>query len=124
MIPVGALDEEIRAAASMASLALAILVFFTNMRRDSLAKYLEVVSPFGWRTVADALPDLFLTALTTVAVVAMAPLCFDSFSVRTVGSRSGVLPTMFALIWLGFLLVLVFQLWMIVRRFYAAATAG
>jgi hypothetical protein len=117
------IEEEIRAAASMASLALAILVFFTNMRREALQKHLERVAPFSWRTVADALPDLALTLLTAIAVVAMAPLCFDSFSLGDVGRRSGVLSTMFALIWLGFALVLAFQIWMVGRRFWAAVSA-
>ena len=117
------IEEEIRAAASMASLALAILVFFTNMRRESLERYLARVTPFGWRTVADALPDLVLTVLTAIAVMAMAPLCFDSFSLDDVGKRSGVLSTMFALIWLGFTLVLAFQVWMVGRRFWAAVSA-
>jgi hypothetical protein len=117
------IEEEIRAAASMASLALAILVFFTNMRRGSLERYLTRVTPFGWRTVADGLPDLVLTILTAIAVMAMAPLCFDSFSFDDVGKRSGVLSTMFALIWLGFTLVLAFQVWMVGRRFWAAVSA-
>jgi uncharacterized membrane protein len=117
------IDEEIRSAASMASLALALVVFFTNMRRESLGKYLERVTPFGWRTVADALPDLVLTVLTAIAVTAMAPLCFDGFALDDVGKRSGVLSTMFALIWLGFTLVLAFQVWMVARRFWAAVSA-
>ena len=107
----------------MASLALALVVFFTNMRRESLKRYLERVTPLGWRTVTDVVPDLVLTALTGTAVLAMAPLCFDAFSLGDVGKRSGVLSTMFALIWLGFSLVLAFQLWMIVRRFWAAVSA-
>jgi hypothetical protein len=115
-------DNEISAAASMASLALAILVFFTTMRREALKTYLERVSPFSWRTVADALPDMFLTLLTGAAVVAMAPLCFDSFSLGDVGTRRGVLPSMFALIWLGFVVLLAVQLWMVGRRIWAAAT--
>jgi hypothetical protein len=109
------LEEEIQAAASMASLALAILVFFTNMRRESLKTYLERVRPFGWRTIGDALPDLFLTVLTAGAVLAMAPLCFDSFSVSELGTRAGVLPSMFALIWLGFVILLAFQVGMVGR---------
>lgn len=44
------IEEEIRAAASMASLALAILVFFTNMRREALERYLARVTPFGGRS--------------------------------------------------------------------------
>jgi hypothetical protein len=72
-------DEEIRAVASMASLALALLAFFTNMRREALASYRKKVSPFNLRTVGDALPDLLLALFTGGAVLAMAPLCFDSF---------------------------------------------
>jgi hypothetical protein len=107
----------------MASLALAILVFFTNMRRDALKAYLEEVDALGFRTIADALPDIFLTLLTTAAVVVMAPLCFESFDIGKVGSRGGVLPSMFGLIWLGFVLVLAFQVWMVGRRFHAAVKA-
>jgi hypothetical protein len=117
------IEEEIRAAASMASLALAILVFFTNMRREALERYLARVTPFGWRTVADALPDLVLTVLTAIAVVAMAPLCFASFSLDELGTHPGALPTLFALIWLGFTLVLAFQVWLVIRRFWAAVSA-
>jgi hypothetical protein len=98
-------------------------VFFTNMRRESLEMYLARVTPFGWRTVADALPDLVLTVLTAIAVVAMAPLWFDSFSLNDVGRRSGALSTMFALIWFGFALVLAFQVWIVGRRFWAAISA-
>jgi hypothetical protein len=93
------------------------------MRRESLETYLKRVTPLSWRTVAEALPDLVLTLLTAIAVVAMAPLCLDSFSLDDVGSRTGVLSTMFALIWLGFTLVLAFQVWMVVRRLWAAVSA-
>jgi hypothetical protein len=116
--------DEIRAAATMASLALALLVFFTNVRRDALKTYLAQVQPFGARTVWDALPDLVLAVFTAAAVVSLAPLCFDTFQLDEVGRRSGVVPSMFGLIWLGFVLVLGFQLWMLGRRFFAAITAG
>jgi hypothetical protein len=123
MLIAATVDDEIRAAATMASLALALVVFFTNVRRDVLKDYLKEVDPLSTRTLVDALPDLLLALLTAGAVVAMAPLCFDSFDLGKVGRRSGVLPSMFGLIWLGFALVLLFQLSMLWRRFSAAIKA-
>ena len=114
---VATVEEEIRAAASMASLALAILVFFTNVRREALAKYLANVDPISPKTLVAAAPDFLLAGLTGIAVVAMAPLCFDTFDFGELGRRSGAVPSMFGLIWFGFVLVLLFQLWMLYRRF-------
>lgn len=123
-MPIAAtVEDEIRAAATMASLALALLVFFTNVRRDVLKEYLKEVDPLSTRTLVEATPDLLLVLLTAGAVVAMAPLCFDSFDLGDVGRRSGVLPSMFGLIWIGFTLVLLFQLSMLWRRFGAAIKA-
>lgn len=116
-------EEEIRAAASMASLALAILVFFTNVRREALTKYLAEVDPFDVKTLVAAGPDILLALLTGAAVVAMAPLCFDTFDFGEVGRRTGAVPSMFGLIWLGFTLVLLFQLSMLWRRFREAIKA-
>lgn len=121
MIPLASLvDDEIKAVASMASLALALLAFFTNVRRESLKDYLKAVDSFSRKTVIAALPDVFLVLFTGAAVLAMAPLLFDSFSLGDVGTRAGTLSSMLGLIWLGFILLLVFQTWMIVRRFRAA----
>jgi hypothetical protein len=117
-------DDEIQAAATMASLALALLVFFTNVRRDSLKEYLKAVDPLGLATVRDAAPDLLLAGLTAAATLAMAPLCFATFDLGDVGHRTGVLASMFGLIWLGFILVLAFQVSMLARRFGAALKAG
>jgi hypothetical protein len=116
-------EDEIRAAATMASLALALLVFFTNIRRDSLKEYLKAVDALSFDTIRGALPDLALALLTAGAVVSMAPLCFASFDLDAIGRRSGVLPSMFGLIWLGFVLVLLFQLWMLGCRFSPAIKA-
>lgn len=125
------INDEIRAAATMASLALALLVFFTNMRHGALREHLRSVNPLSLGTLGGALPDLLLAALTGGSLVAMAPLCFATFDLCKVGRRTGVLPSMFGLIWVGFAAVLAFQLYMVLRRFYEAwrvkppnATAG
>src|SRR4051812_26526696 len=123
MLTAATVEDEIRAAASMASLALAILVFFTNVRRDALTKYLEDVDPFDLKTVVAAGPDIALALLTGAAVLAMAPLCFDTFNLGEFGRRSGAVPSMFGLIWLGFVLVLLFQLSLLLRRFREAVKA-
>ncbi len=116
--------DEIRGAATMASLALALLVFFTNLRREALSEYLESVPPLGVKTLVGALPDLVLAVLTGGAVIAMAPLCFDSFQLDEFGHRAGVLPSMFGLIWAGFVCVLLFQLGIVTWRIVKALQAG
>jgi len=116
-------DEEIKAVASMASLALALLAFFTNLRRDALNDYLAEVDPFDLRTLIDALPDILLALFTGAAVIAMAPLFCDSFSLSAVGTRSGAVSSMFGLIWLGFVCLFLFQLSTVGRRLYGAITA-
>jgi hypothetical protein len=121
---VAAGNEEIRAAATMASLSLALLGIFTNLRRESLKEYLEVVTPFDKDTVFGLLPDLGLAALTGWAVLAMTPLCFDTFHFCEIGRRGGAVPSLFALIWLGFVVVLLLQLSFAVIRVVSALNAG
>jgi hypothetical protein len=123
MLTATTVDEEMRAAASMASLALAILVFFTNVRREALTKHLADVDAINLKTVVDALPDIALAFLTGAAILVMAPLSFDTFDFGKVGHRSGAVPSMFGLIWLGFVLVLLFQLSMLGRRLMQAIKA-
>jgi hypothetical protein len=73
MLPAATLDDEIRAAATMASLALTLVVFFTNVRRDVLKEYLQEVDPLDLRTVRDASADLLLELPTVVAFGAAVP---------------------------------------------------
>lgn len=120
---VAASDEEIRAAATMASLTLALLGIFTNLRREALKEYLDAVNPFDWHTVIGLLPDLGLALLTGWAVAAMTPLCFDTFHFSEIGHRSGAVPSLFALIWLGFVVVLLLQLSFAVVRVVEAVKA-
>ncbi len=122
--PPVSVDEEIRAVASMASLALALLGFFTNMRREALKEYRAKVKSIRPETFAKAAPDIALFLLTAGVVVVMAPLCFASFDLAAIGRRSGAVSSMFALIWLGFVVLLLFQLSIVVIRFVKAWQAG
>jgi hypothetical protein len=62
------------------------------------------VDALSFATVRRAVPDLALAVLTACAVAAMTPLCFASFDLGKVGHQSGTVASMFALIWLGFVL--------------------
>ncbi len=117
-------EEAIRAVAPMVSLALALLAFFTNMRREALSQYRKAVARFGLPTIVGALPDLLLALFTAAAVGAMAPLCFDAFDLGQVGRVAGAVSSVFALVWLGFVVLLLFQLWMLVTRIVEAVQAG
>jgi hypothetical protein len=117
-------EEAIRAVAPMASLALALLAFFTNMRREALAEYRKKVPRLSCQTVTGALPDLLLALFTAAAVGAMAPLCFDAFDFGEVGRMSGSVSSVFALVWLGFAVLLLFQMWMLASRVVEALKAG
>jgi hypothetical protein len=117
-------DEDLRAAAGIASLALTLLTFFTNMRREQLKAYLEDTDPRGWKVLLDAAPDLLLAFLTGGAAVALAPLFVGTVDIGEVGRRAGVISTLFALIWLGFCAVFLFQLWTVGRRIVASVSAA
>jgi hypothetical protein len=108
----------------MVSLALALLAFFTNMRREALAEYLKEVPRFDRQTISGALPDLLLALFTAAAVGAMAPLCFAAFDLDKAGRVVGGVASVFTLVWSGFVVLLVFQLWMLFTRIVEALKAG
>jgi hypothetical protein len=108
----------------MVSLVLALLAFFTNMRREALSEYRKQVPNFGWETIVGALPDLLLVLFTAAVVLAIAPLCFDSFDLGDFGRVGGGVSSVFALVWLGFAVLLLFQLGMLVTRIVEALRAG
>lgn len=123
--PLASIEEEIKTVAPMASLSLALLGFFTNLRFGALKTFLDgAIDSFGWGTVAGLLPDLCLALFTAAAVLVMAPLSFDAFSFGDIGERSATVSTMFFLIWLGFVALLVLQLTMAGVRLFKAITAG
>ena len=123
--PFASIEEEIKTVAPMASLSLALLGFFTNLRFGALKELMkEGVASFDRKTVVGLLPDLCLALFTLAAVVVMAPLCFDAFSFDEFGQRSATLSTMFALIWLGFVALFVLQLTIGGIRLVKAIKAG
>ncbi len=117
-------DDDLRAAAGIASLALTLLTFFTNLRREHLREYLKDAESLSLKTVRDAVPDVVLALLTGGAAVALTPLLLDTFAFDQIGKRAGTVATLFGLIWLGFVAVFVFQLWTVIQRFWAAYDAG
>jgi hypothetical protein len=118
-------DEEVRAIASMASLALALLAFFTNVRFNALKEERAgVVDSFNRKTAGNIALDLGLALFTGAAVLVMASLCFETFQFSELGHRVGAVSSMFALIWLGFVAVLLFQLGMALTRVCDAVSAG
>lgn len=116
------MDDEIKAVATMASLLLGLLVFFTGTRRTALEK-LGDIDAFSPKTVWTALPDIGLAAFTMIALSLMAPLLFDSFTLAEAWHRSGALVSMFGLIWIGFAAVLAVQLSILWGRFVPAFRA-
>ncbi len=119
---VPAAEDEIKSVATMASLLLGLLFFFTDGRLKAL-KELEGIKAFSRKTVLTALPDVGLAAFTAIAVSMMAPLVFDSFSFTDLWRRSGALASMFGLIWLGLTAILLVQLSILWRRFAGAIGA-
>ena len=107
--------------ATMASLLLGLLFFFTNGRREVLSELEdEGIKALKCKTVLTALPDIGLATFTAMAVSVMAPLVFDNFSFTELWRRSGALVSMFGLIWLGFAILLLVQLSILWRRFLPA----
>lgn len=117
-------DDDLRAAAGVASLALTLLTFFTNLRREALKKFQEDASPLSRETFAAAVPDIALPLLTGAAAITLTPLLLDTFEFDQVGRRAGTISSFFGLIWLGFVGMTCFQVLTLVQRFRAAADAG
>ena len=114
-------DDEVRAVATMASLLLGLLVFFTNVRREALKKHqTKGIPAFSHDSLVKALPDVGLAVFTGLAISVMGPLLFESFAFSDAWRRSGALISMFGLIWLGFVAVLAVQLSILWRRFRPA----
>jgi hypothetical protein len=114
LVAVTAVDD-IRNAAGLASLTLALIGFFTNRRADTLRRQRDSIPAFTTRTLGDLLPEAGLLVVTLVALVAMAPL-LDAFALDRVGHVDGAVPTLFTLIWLCFGGVALTQVYLIEER--------
>jgi hypothetical protein len=111
----GATADDLRNAAGLASLTLALIGFFTSRRAETLKRQRDSIPAFTKRTIADVVPEAGLLVVTVVALVAMAPL-LDAFAVDRIGRVDGAIPTLFTLIWLCFVGIALTQVYLIEER--------
>lgn len=110
--------DDLRNVAGLASLTLALIGFFTTLRVNALRD--KSIGAWGWATFRDwALPEVLLLSVAVVALLTMAPL-LDAFRLSQFMRHAGALPTMFALIWFGFVGIAGIELWLIGSRMSTA----
>jgi hypothetical protein len=119
MIPApAAIDEQLKAVADFAAVALALLTFFTSWRATGLASDLRQIGSLDWKIAGQVLIDIVLAGITFLACAAMASAFGNSWtwSWARWTSSTHVLESLFSIIYLGFALVLLAQLGLIVAR--------
>jgi hypothetical protein len=107
--------DDIRNAAGLASLTLALIGYFTSQRAEVLKREKGSIGVYTRKMLLQVAPEALLLLATVVALVAMAPL-LDAFDAARVGRLDGTLPTLFTVVWFGFCCVAVFQIGLIVGR--------
>src|SRR6266567_2277745 len=105
------LDDQVRAAATLASIILALLTLFTTRRAQKLADDRETgIGRLSGATFVTVIPELLLALATLGALAAMSHLFLDSVSLRHWTERSHVVESLFSLAYLGFFVLFLFQL--------------
>jgi hypothetical protein len=115
------LDDQVRSAATLASITLAILTFFTTRRAQKLAEDRE--SGLGGLTGAALVAlacDLLLASATFGALAAMVHLFRDSFSITHWADSDHVVESLFSIAYLGFAVLFVSQLGLVGYRLVVA----
>ena len=116
------LDDRIRNAASLISLALALLTLFTNRR---LAKFDEEKATLGeWKreVVGPVALDVLLFFATLLVLLTIRPLVADAWPPH-IGRGSAVIPNLLLIATAGLIVVAGIQLSVAVRRIAAHTTA-
>lgn len=111
------LDQQVQAVATLASITLAILTFFTARRARKLAD--DRATGLGGLTTATLVAlalDLALTLATFGALAAMWELFRDSFSIGRWVDRGHAVQSLFSLAYIGFFVLFVSQLWLVGYR--------
>jgi len=104
------LDDQVRAAATLASIILALLTLFTTRRAQKLAADRVVgIGALSLTTVLTVIPDLVLAMATSAVLAAMSHLFFDSFSIRHWTDRGHVVASLFSVAYLGFVALFFLQ---------------
>ena len=109
--------DDIRAIATLASVSLALLIYFSRERAEAAPSQIDALSP---KTFLELCPDFLLFLLSALPAVAMASLCFGGFSFSDFGHSSGALTSMFALVWFGFVALAGYQALRIASHLFKA----
>jgi hypothetical protein len=116
------LDDQVRAAATLASITLAILTFFTSRRAQKLAEDRAVgLGGLSAATLLALALDLALVLATFAALAAMYHLFRTSFSFGHWADRDHVVESLFSIAYIGFCVLLISQLWLVGYRLAVAA---
>jgi hypothetical protein len=116
------LDERVRAAATLASITLALLTLFTTWRARKLAEdKASGIGRLSSRTLLAVLLELLLATATFGALAAMSRLFRDSFSLAHWTDRDHVVESLFSLAYVGFAALFVVQVVLVGWRVVVAA---
>ena len=115
------LDDRVRAAATVASIILALLTLFTTRRAQKLAEdRASGIGRLSADTFLSVIPELLLALATFGALAAMSRLFWDSVSLRHWTDRDQVVESLFSLAYIGFAALFGFQLALVLWRLILA----
>lgn len=115
------LDDQVRAATTLASITLALLTLFTTRRWEKLAAdRAKGIGSLNRKIVGVAVVDSVLALATFGALAAMSTLFWDSFDLCAWTRRSHVVESLFSLAYLGFAVIFVWQIGMVAWRLAVA----
>lgn len=116
--PFGLLDERIRAIGSLASVALALIVWFTTVRYQRLTADLDRVAlrRFDRGAIPALLLDAVVVAVTVAACTAMLSLFRESVNPADWLSQAHVVESVFCVMYVAFVGLALFQLSIVGRR--------
>src|ERR671931_1592513 len=110
-------DDQVRAATTLASIILALLTLFTTRRAQKLADDRAAgIGRLSAGTFLAVVPELLLALATFGALAAMSGLFRDSVSLSRWADRDHVLESLFSLAYLGFAALFLFQVTLVLWR--------
>ena len=111
------LDDQVRAATTLASIILALLTLFTTRRAQKLAEDRAAgIGGLSAGTFLAVVPELLLALATFGALAAMSGLFRDSVSLSRWADRDHVVESLFSLAYLGFAALFLFQVSLVLWR--------
>ena len=111
------IDGQIGDVATMASIGLALLTFFTDRQANTLARLRADLTAYEAPEIKrQLLRDILLALLTAGGFGGLAPLVAPVLDGLALFQRSGSLRTLFLVVFLGYAALLAFQLSIVWRR--------